>query len=248
MTGRMIGAWLAAAVALGPVAAQMPAQAPLPPPRPDATAPEAVIEVPLPKPPGKGAEPVIASGQPEAGSAEALCRADLDRLGAAWKPLPRIAEGLCQVEHPLLLTSLPDAVALSAPATLTCPAALALTRWVGEAVRPEAEARLESRLGVVHVGTSYACRSQRGAEGGRKLSEHAFANGVDIGGFSFAGDRKPLRIGQPLGAAERDFETAIRARACAYFSTVLGPGTDAAHAHHLHLDMRERKAGGRWCR
>ena len=237
------------AAALGPAAAQVPRTAPLPPPRPAEAAPEPPrVEVPVPLPPAKGPEPVIPSGEPPEGSAEARCRADLDRLGAAWKPLPRIAEGLCRVEHPLLLTALPDDVALTAPATLTCPAALAFARWVGEVVRPEAKARLESRLAAVEVGTSYACRSQRGAEGGRKLSEHAFANGVDIGGFAFEGDRAPVRVGRPAGEAEHGFEAAIRARACEYFTTVLGPGTDAAHANHLHLDMRERKGLGRWCK
>ena len=43
------------------------------------------------------------------------------------------------------------------------------------------------------------------------------------------------------------FQAAVRARACAYFTTVLGPGSDAAHADHLHLDVRERRPGVRIC-
>jgi hypothetical protein len=33
----------------------------------------------------------------------------------------------------------------------------------------------------------------------------------------------------------------VRQGSCTVFRTVLGPGSDAAHGDHLHLDMRVRK-------
>jgi predicted phosphodiesterase len=48
-------------------------------------------------------------------------------------------------------------------------------------------------------------------------------------------------------APEATFQAAIRAKACGFFRTVLGPGSDAAHGNHLHLDERERNAGHRLC-
>jgi hypothetical protein len=32
-----------------------------------------------------------------------------------------------------------------------------------------------------------------------------------------------------------------------HFTTVLGPGSDAAHAHHLHVDLARRRGGYRMC-
>jgi hypothetical protein len=94
----------------------------------------------------------------------------------------------------------------------------------------------------IAIGTSYECRNQNRQASG-KLSEHAFANGVDISGFEFKG-RKALQIGEhPAGTPDALFQAAIRTQACAYFTTVLGPGSDPAHATHLHLDLRSRGRG-----
>ena len=40
--------------------------------------------------------------------------------------------------------------------------------------------------------------------------------------------------------ANLEFLNAISASACGYFTTVLGPGSDAAHSDHLHLDLALR--------
>ncbi len=39
----------------------------------------------------------------------------------------------------------------------------------------------------------------------------------------------------------------VRADACGYFSTVLGPGYDRDHKDHFHFDLRTRKSGYRHC-
>ena len=36
---------------------------------------------------------------------------------------------------------------------------------------------------------------------------------------------------------DRQLLTALRLTACGYFTTVLGPGANAAHATHYHLDL-----------
>ncbi|MGM9458288.1 extensin family protein, partial [Lacticaseibacillus rhamnosus] len=71
-----------------------------------------------------------------------------------------------------------------------------------------------------------------------KLSEHAFADAVDVMGYSFTG-RAPLLIKETPGdGPEATFLKTTRSKACAFFRTVLGPGSNAAHANHLHLDER----------
>ncbi|TFF18785.1 hypothetical protein E3C22_20770 [Jiella endophytica] len=49
-------------------------------------------------------------------------------------------------------------------------------------------------------------------------------------------------------ASEAQFLDRIRAAACGPFKTVLGPGTDADHATHFHLDMAARHNGYTYCK
>uniref|UniRef100_UPI002617FC8A extensin family protein n=1 Tax=uncultured Rhizobium sp. TaxID=155567 RepID=UPI002617FC8A len=43
-------------------------------------------------------------------------------------------------------------------------------------------------------------------------------------------------------------QRSLNAMACLYFTTVLSPGSDAAHQDHLHLDVIKRNSGFRYCR
>ncbi|WP_407521802.1 extensin-like domain-containing protein [Methylobacterium oryzisoli] len=176
---------------------------------------------------------------------DTACLRRLERLGAKATPLPAIAEGLCGAPKPLRLSELPDGLAVSPAATLTCPAAEAFARWSTE-VRVQAERLLGRAPNAVRIATSYECRGQN-HDPDAKLSEHAYANAVDVMGFAFEG-REPVTIGTvKAGTPEAAFQAAVQARACAFFRTVLGPGSDAAHGNHLHLDERERNAGHRLC-
>ena len=56
-----------------------------------------------------------------------------------------------------------------------------------------------------------------------------------------------LAIGTPAEGGEERFLAEVRTSACAFFRTVLGPGSNAEHGTHLHLDERERTAGHRLC-
>ncbi|WP_313899071.1 extensin family protein [Methylobacterium sp. E-041] len=205
---------------------EMPVPPPLPPERPAELSGEAALALKVAAPD------------------DTACRVRLKRLGAAFEPLPAIVNGQCGTPLPLKVTGLPD-VALPQSATLTCAAAEALARWATEA-QVAAERELKQPLTGIAIGTSYECRGQN-HDVEAKLSEHAFANGVDVMSFTFAG-RPPIAVGaMPEGSAEGRFLDAVRARACGFFRTVLGPGSNAAHANHLHLDERERNAGHRLC-
>ena len=41
-------------------------------------------------------------------------------------------------------------------------------------------------------------------------------------------------------------EVLIRVAACGWFTTVLGPGSDAAHAEHLHVDILQHGSSDRY--
>lgn len=176
---------------------------------------------------------------------ETECRERLAATGTAFKPLPPIAEGACGAPFPLEVSMLPDGVAVSPPVTLTCRATEALAKWTRDSVLAEADARLHRRPAKLLAGTSYQCRGVN-HDPAAKLSEHAFANGLDLAGFAFEGDTKMMIGTQKPGSAEEGFQSAVRASACSFFSTVLGPGTEA-HGEHLHVDMRGRSNGYSIC-
>jgi hypothetical protein len=247
---------LSGAFALALLAAPVFGQAPLPPPRPEGLRTEAQAsagEVPLPpeRPPGLDGpliSPPSAQTAPHSAASEDTdaCLARLDKLGVRAEGAPAVESGACGAPHPLRLIGLPDGLEVSPPSLVTCAVAEALAKWTLEAVSAEAERHFSEAPQKILIGTSYECRGQN-RQAGAKLSEHAFANAVDVMGFSFR-KRPSFAVTARAGESpEALFQAAVRARACAYFTTVLGPGSDAAHADHLHLDMRERRPGVRIC-
>ena len=228
---RAVGSAPASIVAAPPAPAEaksgeMPVPPPLPPERPPELSGQAALALTVAAPD------------------DTACRVRLTRLGVRFEALPAIVDGQCGTPLPLKLTGLAD-IALPQSVTVNCAAAEALARWSTE-VQAAAERELKQPLTAIAIGTSYECRGQN-HDVEAKLSEHAFANGVDVMSFSFAG-RPAIAVGPMAdGSAEGRFLDAVRARACGFFRTVLGPGSNAAHANHLHLDERERNAGHRLC-
>ncbi|WP_181702036.1 extensin family protein [Chthonobacter albigriseus] len=180
-------------------------------------------------------------------STELACRLRLERLDVSFKPIPAIAEKDCAVEDPIEVTSVGQGIALEPAATLNCEAAESLARWVAEVVVPEAADHLKARPTAVAHASAYVCRPRNG-KAGAKQSEHATGNAVDIASIAFAG-RPAIPIEDDGSDDEevRAFQKAIRTAACAYFTTVLGPGADQAHATHFHLDLQSRNNGYRIC-
>lgn len=215
---------------------------PLPPPRPDRpVAPQSQSERRAEKVP-RNETPLE---QADLGSeAKDACLQRLAQLGLRFESRPPVKENSCGIENPVLVSALPSGVTVVPASLMACPVAESIARWVSEAVAPESERQFQSAPTKLLIGTSYQCRDQRNGE---KLSEHAFGNGLDIMGFEFA-KRAPLTIGSHTeNSPEATFQAAIQKAACPIFNTVLGPGSDAAHGDHLHLDLRQRKGDYRIC-
>jgi hypothetical protein len=98
------------------------------------------------------------------------------------------------------------------------------------------------------TGSTYVCRRRNNSATG-KMSEHAIGNAIDIMSFEFKG-RDPIPVSPRAGdgTVEEAFQRAVRGGACLHFTTVLGPGSNASHADHLHLDIIRRNRGYRLCR
>ncbi|MBB4040964.1 hypothetical protein GGR34_002623 [Microvirga flocculans] len=228
---------------LSPVMAR-DASPPLPPPRPDR------LEAPAP---GQNAvtmprdmAPTEETGM-EDREASSACLGRLAQRGVVFESRAPVQEKGCGIEDPVLVSALPNGVALAPASLMACPMAESLARWIAEVVAPEAERQLQSVPVKLVVGTSYLCRDQRN---GAKPSEHAFGNGVDVVGFEFGATAERISLdiaAQAENSPEANFQDAIRKAACPIFTTVLGPGADADHGDHLHLDLRQRKGGYRIC-
>lgn len=183
--------------------------------------------------------------------AYAACLADLKQTGVEFSEAKPIDDGNgCGIDKPLVVRSVLPGIKLEPEATMRCQTALTLSRWAKTSVVPAAEIAYgpkAPRITAFNQATSYACRNRNNAETG-KISEHAHGNAIDIAGFTFS-DGTAFTI-QPRGKDSTlvgAFERAITASACLFFTTVLGPESDAAHESHLHLDVMKRRNGYRYC-
>lgn len=156
------------------------------------------------------------------------------------KPLPPIAENQCGDRSPLSVTGLSAngrMIPLSGEATLNCGMATALPEWAA-AVDNYLMARENTRIESIIVGTSYMCRPRNNVEGA-DVSEHGFANGLDVAGFQLEDGRTvtlPEGWNDPLSMEGRLLRFAHDA-GCSRFTTTLGPEANALHSDHLHLDL-----------
>ena len=138
-------------------------------------------------------------------------------------------------------------VMLTGTPVMRCETARALAVWMRDFVQPAAR-RLPGapRVAALEPGTTYDCRPRVGNAEAR-LSEHAFGNAYDIAAFAFD-DGSRIVVGETEeGSPQAAFLGAVRWVACMDFGTVLGPGSNAAHEDHLHLDVKRRKGGYRVC-
>ncbi len=198
-------------------------------------------EEPPPSPP-----PPIATEDPEALRA---CLADLAALGTKYETRTRIDDGEgCGIDQPLEVAEVLPGIDTGG-ALMRCETARALGHWLRDTVNPALKIAMpDRRITGLTTGSTYACRLRNGASEG-KISEHARGNAIDIAAFRLDdGSGITMKPRAEDGTMEGAFQRTATAGACLHFSTVLSPGSDAAHRGHLHLDVLERKSGYRYCR
>lgn len=178
---------------------------------------------------------------------EADCHKSLARLGAKFdiKPVP-VSAGACTVADPVQVQSLSAGgaeIELPDGPLLNCAFALTFAMWVDEKGAAAAQ-KLGSPLAKLYTGPGYQCRGRNGDASG-KISEHGYGNAVDITFFKLKNgttvevkDASNRLSGNYAALAE------MRRSACGYFSTVLGPGSNAAHAEHFHFDAGKHGRSG----
>lgn len=132
---------------------------------------------------------------------------------------------------------------------MTCPLASSFTDWARYGVVPAAKHYLGSEVVKIETMGTFNCRAVNGSRSG-KLSEHAFANAVDVSAFVLRDGRRVSVLNGWRGSSEeRAFLRRLHQSACKRFGTVLGPDYNAAHANHFHFDMALSMAKGTsYCR
>jgi hypothetical protein len=186
-------------------------------------------------------------------AANAECKARLKGLDMSFAPPQAIGNsGGCGAAAAVTVKAIAGVEVVPA-AELTCDMAESLHAWVTSSVAPAARQNLKKKLVKINNASAYVCRRRNNSKTG-KLSEHAKANALDIAtlGFddgstiSIKGDWSGLK--QLVGfSAQGKFLRQIRRDACIRFTTVLGPGSDAYHGDHFHIDVARRKNAYRIC-
>jgi hypothetical protein len=187
-------------------------------------------------------------------AAQKACRSKLAGLDIRFDAMAPIGQdGGCGTPGAILINSIAG-VAIDPPAEANCDLAEALHAWIAWSVKPAAQEHLGKTLTVVHNASAYACRRRNNSASG-KMSEHAYANALDISTLGFddnsstniKGDWSGLK--QLVGLSDKSaFLRRIRRDACIRFTTVLGPGSDPYHGDHFHIDRAHRKSGYRICK
>jgi hypothetical protein len=243
--------------------AARPAPVRLPPPRPAGLPAQPAAPV-VPKPPPRAS----ASPPPSAPADAPLPRAEAgsclnilagvsgNRLRAAPPSASLATEG-CRIVEPVIVEALavrrPDgagSIKLVPPPTLSCEMARALSVWFDSALVPLARGALDKELASLRVGGGHECR-RRNRQTQTPMSEHATGRALDIFAFQLGEEREgrfEVSVEKPEGLVQTRFLEAVRQSACGAFMTALGPGSDAAHANHLHVDIQQRRtSSSRFC-
>jgi len=210
-------------------------------------------EVPLPRPrPPMWVEPLTfrdAAG-PDFNTAEVTdkptaCDQSLTKI-AVFQLVPRlIGPGECGGRDMISLEAvwLADGayVDIKPAPVLTCGMATTFAGWLRDDVAPQITA-LASELHAVENYDDYECRT-RNRVIGAKPSNHGNGIAIDVRSFVLADGRV---LGLTDMTVSKELRLALRASACARFSTVLGPGAPY-HDGHIHLDTASRWHGYRIC-
>jgi hypothetical protein len=98
--------------------------------------------------------------------------------------------------------------------------------WLNEVGSPIIDQRLGSPLSAIQTGSAFVCRSRVGGSL-TKISEHARGNALDLMRFDLKNKQHVTVEEMPTGNYAAAL-SGLRSSACGYFTTVLGPGSNAA--------------------
>jgi hypothetical protein len=214
-----------------------------PPPAAD-QAPKETGKASSPEPMGPPPPPPQwSAAEVKAGSID--CDRRLSGLTILYDRLDPIKDGACGSPAPIRLKGFEGGhepgLSFSQAPTVSCKLAEALHRWFEDVVQPNAKTQLHASVVQITTLSAYNCRA-RYDDPSQRISQHAFANAVDVSEFVTAkGERIGVLDHWGAGDERAAFLRRIHDGACEIFGTTLGPEANEAHKNHFHLDMKERR-------
>ena len=187
---------------------------------------------------------------PASGIEECLTRLSALGVNVQAGNVPLDNNNACVVAMPIRIKQvtghygLGSAIQFPNQPLIDCRLAEPLARWVGEVVGPVFAANFPSPLTAVQTGPGYECRN-RNHEATGKISAHAIGLALDIFGFELA-NGQIVSVGSSSDPVSKAVLRTIRTAGCGWFTTILGPGSDAAHANHLHVDIQQHGTNNRY--
>jgi hypothetical protein len=174
---------------------------------------------------------------------QAACLNDLFATGAKFELIAQAEPGKdgCSLQNGVRLIA--TTVDLVRPAEMTCPMALRLVQFETEVLLPEAQRVFGQPLKQINHAGAFTCKRMTG--NGSRISEHGHGRAIDIWGFVLADGRR-ISVADHFRSQNREgqYLRGINREACRFFSVVLGPNADAAHAKSFHWDISEWKRCG----
>ncbi len=129
------------------------------------------------------------------------CLTTLAPLGIDLETRPPVKEKSCGMAAPIAIKHLTADVEMRPAPVVNCPVAAALHEWLIKVAQPAAREILGSPIVRLSGTGGYSCRNRNGAVTG-PISEHAFGNALDIGGFVLA-DGRTVQVQEHWGAIAR---------------------------------------------
>jgi hypothetical protein len=236
----------AAALVGSPAGAEPREVVPVPHPRPDTAGPR------VPPPEASPAVHDHDGSEAEPPSEHEACLTRLRAAGVEFDvaAMPASSNAACVIEAPLRIKSIKarsragGTILLPDGPIVSCAFAERFAGWLGELAAPLIAGRFSAEVKSVRTGPGYECRNRNRAVEG-KLSAHALGKAVDISGFELV-NGKTLPVKPNGDDATRAAIDAMRTAACGWFTTVLGPGSDAAHTDHMHVDILQHGSSDRY--
>ena len=137
----------------------------------------------------------------EIATAWAECDELLTTIKVTVEASEAIRAGQCGTPAPVLLRSVAD-VEITPPAVVNCRMARTIHDWVEKNLQPVAKEALNATVTRLVNASSYTCRPRIGTTNTR-LSEHSFANALDISAFVMS-DGRTIDVLTHWGRTARD--------------------------------------------
>ena len=154
------------------------------------------------------------------------CQRALAGLDAQYTFISQVKSGACGTPAAIELSGFGKGLAISPPIIVSCDIAASLQTWMRTHVQPLAKRHLGTSIVQINTMSSYACRNRYGAKNA-PLSQHAFANAIDIRGFVTAKGQL-LDVEQHWGPTTKElaaFQAANPAAKAAPIVTAAIPGS-----------------------